>query len=91
MKNEFTMQTIGISISILQVVTSRIKGSIRDTETNERQFYLELKKLRSQSTHFDEFMRKSCALDTLESLNKDSFFDSKSLWNLSTFLPFAYA
>jgi hypothetical protein len=91
MKNEFTMQTIGISIAILQVVTSRMKGSIRDTEINERLLCLELKKLRSQSTYFDAFMQKSGVVDALESLNKDSFSDSKSLWHLYTFLPFAYA
>lgn len=91
MKNEFTMQTIGVSIAILQVVISRMKGSSRDTETNERQFYLELQKLRGQSTHFDAFMQKSRALDALESPNKDKLFDSKTLWHLYTFLPFAYA
>ena len=79
MKNEFTMQTIGISIAILQVVTSRINGSSRGTETNERQLYLELKKLRSQSTPFDAFMQKSRVLDALESVNKDKFFDIKTL------------
>ena len=91
MKQEFTMQTIGSSIAILQVVTNRIKGSGRVTQTNEQQFHLDLKKLRSQSISFDVFMKKSLVLEALENPNEDWRSDSKALWNFYTFLPFAYA
>ena len=90
-KHDFTMKTIGSSIELLQVVANRIKGSGKLAQTNEQQFNLELKKLRAQSTSFDAYMQKSRVLETLENLHEDGCSDSKVLWHLYTFLPFAYA
>lgn len=87
----FTMQTIGSSIALLQVVTNRIKSSGKASQTNEQQFHLELKNLRNQSASFDAYMRKSLVPETLASPRVDWYYDSKVLWNLYTFLPFAYA
>jgi hypothetical protein len=91
MKQEFTMQTIGSSIALLQVVTNRIKGAGKVSQTNEQQFHVELKQLRAQSTSFDAYMRKSSVLETLANPQEDWSTGGKTLWNVSTFLPFSYA
>lgn len=91
MKHEFTMQTIGNSIALLQVVTNRIKGKGKVSQTNEQQFHLELKKLRTQSASFDAYMQKSLVSEALEKPQVDWCSDREVLWNLYTCLPFAYA
>lgn len=89
--NEFTMQTIGSSITLLQVIANRIRGSGKFSQTKEQQFHSELKMLRTQSASFDAYMRKSLVPETLERPFVDWCSDGKVLWNLYTFLPFAYA
>lgn len=91
MKSEFTMQTIGNSIALLLAAIDRIKGTGKGSKTNEQQFYLELKRLRNESAAFDSYVRKSMILETLENQKMDWKSDRKMLWQLYTFLPFAYA
>jgi hypothetical protein len=91
MKQDFTMQTIGSSIALLQMVTNRIKGSGKALQTNEQQFHSGLKKLRDQSTSFDAYIQKSRIFEVLKNPDQNWSADSINLWNIYTFLPFAYA
>lgn len=91
MKSEFTMQTIGNSVALLLAAIDQIKGTGKGSKTNEQQFYLELKRLRIESTAFDAYVSKSMILETLKNQKMDWKSDSKMLWELYTFLPFAYA
>ena len=91
MKGEFTMQTIGNSITLLLAANDQIKGKGKGSITNEQQFYLELKRLRNESAAFDSYVRQSMIVETFEDPKMDSISDSKRLWKLYTFLPFAYS
>lgn len=87
MKGEFTMQTIGNSIALLQAAIHRIQDSVK--KTNEQKFNLDMKKLRTQSIEFDTYIRKSLILERFDRLNRT--YEKTLLWNLYTYLPFAYA
>lgn len=89
--HDFTMQTIGNSITLLLVVTSIIKGSDNASKAYEDQFHRELAKLRAQSLYFDEYIRKSNVLEKLASRTEQWKDDSKAIWALYTLLPFSYA
>lgn len=90
-KQEFTMQTIGSSITLLQIVTNHLRSSGKVFQKNNQKFDSEIKKLRNQSISFDVYMRKSQIIELIENQDKNWCSDSKILWNLYTFLPFAYA
>ncbi len=90
-KGDFTMQTIGNSIALLQVVCRRIRTSGKASKNGEQNFQVELKRLRAQSTSYDAYMHKSQLIELLELPRKDFLADRKNLWNIYTVLPFAYA
>jgi hypothetical protein len=91
MKSDFTMKTIGSSIAALLVVTERIKRVGRGGDANEQQFYSDLKNLRTQSSSFDAYIRKTLILEEINNQDKNWKFDQDLLWKVYTFLPFAYS
>lgn len=91
LKKEFTMNTIGSSIELLQIVTNRLTNSKKLAQTHEQNFHLSLKQLRTQSPSFDTYIRASRILDLLENQNEDWSPKGKAFWNTCTLLPFAYA
>ena len=85
------MKTIGNSIELLQVIAARIKGAGRSVQLAEHKFYSGQEKLRAQSHSFDAYMRKSGVLETLTNPREDWSLNSKALWDVCTYMPFAYA
>ncbi len=90
-KSDFTMQTIGNSIELLQVVGRRIRTSGKASKNGEQNFHLELKRLRAQSTAYDAYIQRSQLIELLELPVKEFSADRKNLWKTYTILPFAYA
>jgi len=91
MKGDFTMQTIGSSIALLQFVSTRMRGAAGKARTFEGRFLAVTDRLRSQSPSFDAYLRASQNWAVMDQMNKGCRPDAEALWRHYTYLPFFYA
>ena len=66
----------------MQVVTNRLMGTGKASQTKEQQFHLELEELRGQSTSFDSYILNSCVLETLANAREDLSSNGKAIWHM---------
>jgi hypothetical protein len=88
-KQEFTMQTIGNSVTLLAFLLARARGKKDSSDAKEQVFHSDLKKLRAQSVAFDSYV--SITLDPYLSTALPTVPDARKHWKFFTYLPFSYS
>ena len=88
-KQEFTMQTIGNSVTLLAYMLDRTRGKNERAYATEKRFRKNMESLRARSPEFDNYLR--IALDPFLQATLPTVPDSRKHWHFFTYLPFSYA
>ncbi len=88
-KQEFTMQTIGNSVTLLAYMLARARGKIELAAATEKRFRMDMASLRARSHAFDSYIR--ITLDPFLQGTLPTVPDARKYWHFFTYLPFSYA
>lgn len=90
-KNEFTMNTIGASVTLLRIVAANMRGMTNAAEKLRGEYRCAQDSLRDKSAGYKAYMTCLLAQQSLEDVALAAKPKSREFWELCTCLPFAYS
>ncbi len=90
-KNNFTMNTIGASVTLLRIVLANMRGMTDTAEKLRAEYNSVQDSLRGKSAGYEAYMTSYVVQHGLEDLALTARPKSAGFWAVCTYLPFAYA